>query len=242
MATLPYLIAATSHLSYCKSGGASTDWRAYITLRTYRKQLLDSLREHITPRLRKPLIPFPGLSAIVSRYQRATQSAPPPLFSASGRYLPLLYHLVSTLIAQPHNYTVVVVDAEHRFDVTRLAGEAEAVDNLQHVHIYRPAPGQEQVKAAVAAAGDFMLYGQHGSRGRECWGILVVNGTGGQVNTGWNGWLRVGRDEVGCFPVGTSVEEALSERETRDTVVGSAGWTVTSSWGNYVFGRGGALP
>jgi hypothetical protein len=31
-----------------------------------------------------------------------------------------LYHLVSALIATPHRYAVVIIDADHRFDVTRL--------------------------------------------------------------------------------------------------------------------------
>jgi len=154
--------------------------------------------------------------------------------------------LVSTLIAQPYSYTVVVIDAEHRFDVTHLVSAAPAhgpsypatVSDLEHVHIYRPAPGQEQVKAAVATAGSFMLYGKHGSRDRAWWGTVVVSGTGGHINTGWNGWLRVERDEVSCFAVGNSVEEALREREKRQMAVSAAGWMASSPWGTYVFGRG----
>ncbi|KAH8646661.1 hypothetical protein BX600DRAFT_154148 [Xylariales sp. PMI_506] len=68
----------------------------------------------------RPRIPIPALESLIHRHHHGTQSAPPPLLSLSGRYLPFLYHLVSTLIASPHRYAVVVVDVDHRFDVTRL--------------------------------------------------------------------------------------------------------------------------
>ncbi|KAI1850270.1 hypothetical protein JX266_004128 [Neoarthrinium moseri] len=113
--------------------------------------------------LLQPPIPIPQLSSLIARHHHASQSAPPPLLSLSGRHLPFLYHLVSTLLAAPHCYAVVVVDADHRFDVTRLvssvppppssssAGDLEQhrqqrdpnhpaqVDDLRHLYVYRPA-------------------------------------------------------------------------------------------------------
>ncbi|OTA89185.1 hypothetical protein M434DRAFT_398774 [Hypoxylon sp. CO27-5] len=222
------------------------------------EELLNSLQINITggPSSIRPEIPIPTLANIAARYHKATQSAPPPVLSVSGRYLPLLYHLVSTLIAEPHNYTVVVVDAESIFDVTRLilspdrphqhlsSSYPAQLSDLRHVHVYRPARGQDQIKAAVAAAGEWMLYGAHGSRAREWWGTVVIgggSGTGGgagakgDVNAGWKGWLRVEREEVPGFPAGVSVEEALRDRDKRQEVVDSAGWVAGSRVGAYMW-------
>ncbi|KAI2778506.1 hypothetical protein F4815DRAFT_477264 [Daldinia loculata] len=218
------------------------------------EELLDSLRVNLTSGPSnnvRPDIPIPALANIAARYHKATQSTPPPVLSVSGRYLPLLYHLISTLIAEPHNYTVVVVDAESRFDVTRLVCSSPSnntgnssypaqLPDLRHVYVYRPARGQDQVRAAVAAAGEWMLYGAHGSRAREWWGTVVIGGGSGvsvkgDVNAGWKGWLRVEREEVAGFPAGVSVEEALRDRNKRQEVVEDAGWVAGSRVGSYVW-------
>ncbi|KAI0407747.1 hypothetical protein F4802DRAFT_525740 [Xylaria palmicola] len=212
------------------------------------EELLDSLRASFAgnpSRHRSADVPMAELSALISRYQRATQSAPPPLVSVSGRYLPFLYHLVSTLVAPPHGYAVVVVDAEGAFDATRLVGTSASAPaapaDLAHVHVYRPAAprGPEQVRAALDAAAHFMLYGSHASRGRAWWGAVVVGGGGGLVNTGWRGWLRVDREEVSGFAAGVSVEEALAQRDGRQAAVDAAGWAASPGWGSsYVWKDG----
>lgn len=188
----------------------------------------------------------------------------------SGRYLPLLYHLVSTLIAEPQNYTVVVVDAEGRFDVTRLVAASAPFphhhsnpshdsspsstsnsypakpSDLRHLYVYRPGRGQDQIRAAVAAAREWMVYGTHGSRAREWWGTVVIGagagaGAGtsgivkGDVNAGWKGWLRVEREEVAGFAAGASVEEALRDRGRRQEVVDGTSWVASSRVGGYVW-------
>ncbi|ETS74709.1 hypothetical protein PFICI_13193 [Pestalotiopsis fici W106-1] len=231
------------------------------------EELLDNLRTASLPHSQghpplKPQIPIAALSTLISKHHHAEQSTPPPLLTISGRFLPLLYHIVSTLLASPHRYAVVIVDADHRFDVTRLlspstpaAGsseqdvevEAEAVVNqalpakrqdLRHLYVYRPArsrfrPGVEpandsplpdQTQACIAAAQHHMLYGAHPSRDRAWWGTIVVGGGGGDVNTGWKGWMDVRRTEVAPFGVGLSIEEALSERERRHERVSERGW------------------
>ncbi|KAI1185112.1 hypothetical protein F5B17DRAFT_47169 [Nemania serpens] len=211
------------------------------------EELLESLSGLVTnspSRHRNPEIPMTDLSAIITRYQRATQSASPPLLSVSGRYLPFLYHLISTLISGPHNYTVVIIDTENKFDVTRLVSRAAPSSypatpaDLAHVHVYRPGRGRERVQAALAGVDEFMLYGSHASRGREWWGTVVVGGSGGHVSAGWRGWLRVDREEVSGFAVGMSAEEALREREARQRAVDAAGWVASSPWGSYVW-KGG---
>ncbi|KAI0438490.1 hypothetical protein F4803DRAFT_91545 [Xylaria telfairii] len=179
------------------------------------------------------------LSAITTRYQRTTQSAPPPLMSVSGRYLPFLYHLISTLISPPHAYTVVVIDTEGKFDATRLVAKTAehpaTPADLEHVHVYRPGRGIGRVKAVLETLDDFMLYGAHASRGREWWGTVVIGATGGHVNAGWKGWLRVDREDVAGFQVGFSLEEAVRERGRRQAAVDKAGWAATSHWGTYAW-------
>lgn len=122
----------------------------------------------------------------MARNFRATHSAPLQL---TGRYMSLVYGLVSTLVAAPHRKAVVVIDVENRFDVTRLGadigdGDAEAAsadsgtadeDQLRHVHVYRPARcGPDDLARLVASAEAWMLYGHHESRAREWWGTIVV--------------------------------------------------------------------
>ncbi|XXH03275.1 hypothetical protein Hte_009673 [Hypoxylon texense] len=235
------------------------------------EELLDALRINLTggPSNIRPHIPIPALAGIASRYHNAVKSAPPPVLSVSGRYLPLLYHLISTLIAEPHNYAVVVVDAESRFDVTCLvASSAPPSPNspphlhhssnnnypakpsdLRHLYVYRPPRGQDQVRAAVEAAREWMVYGAHGSRAREWWGTVVIgagagagagaggsgSGVKGDVNASWKGWLRVEREEVAGFAAGASVEEALRDRDKRQEVVDGTGWVASSRAGRYVW-------
>ena len=62
-------------------------------------------------------VPIPELDGLVARHFRATQSSP---LSVSGRHMPLIYLLVATLIAAPHNKAVVVIDVDGKFDVTRV--------------------------------------------------------------------------------------------------------------------------
>ncbi|KAI1475499.1 hypothetical protein F4774DRAFT_421502 [Daldinia eschscholtzii] len=220
------------------------------------EELLDSLRVNLTGGSNsiRPHIPIPALANIATRYHKATQSTPPPVLSVSGQYLQLLYHLVSTLIAEPYNYTVVIIDAESRFDVTRLVSSRfprstavssypAQLSDLRHVYVYRPARGQDQVRAALAAAGEWMLYGAHGSRAREWWGTVVIGGGGtgggpsvkGDINAGWKGWLKVEKEEIEGFPADFSVEEALRDREKRQKVVDDAGWVASSRVGSYLW-------
>ncbi|KAK6951465.1 hypothetical protein Daesc_008000 [Daldinia eschscholtzii] len=219
------------------------------------EELLDSFRVNLTGGSNsiRPCIPIPALANIATRYHKATQSTPPPVLSVSGRYLQLLYHLISTLIAEPYNYTVVVVDADSRFDVTRLVNSRfpgstvssypAQLSAIRHVYVYRPARGQDQVRAAVAAAGEWMLYGAHGSRAREWWGTVVIGGSGtgggpsvkGDINAGWKGWVKVEREEIEGFPADFSVEEALRDREKRQKVVDDAGWVASSRVGSYLW-------
>lgn len=61
--------------------------------------------------------PIQDLDRLVTQHFRATQSGP---LSLTGRHLPLIYLLVATLIAAPHNKAVVVIDIDARFDITRV--------------------------------------------------------------------------------------------------------------------------
>ncbi|KAK0751368.1 hypothetical protein B0T18DRAFT_478336 [Schizothecium vesticola] len=192
-------------------------------------------------------LPLPPLTDLVARHHRATGSAPLALTGSRGG-LDLVYHLVATLVAAPQRMAVSVVDLDGRFDVLRLlaTGSAERAD-LEHVHVVRP-PDGAAVGGYVKAVEEYMLYGGHGSRGREWWGsVVVVGGRGrgkgegdiggsvGVVVGDWNGWMRVERGEMGGLG-DVSVEEALEGREGREREVEGTGWVGMSAWGGFWFG------
>ncbi|PKS07438.1 hypothetical protein jhhlp_006042 [Lomentospora prolificans] len=202
------------------------------------------------------------LDALIARHFRDTLSTQ---VSITGRALPLIYalitHLVSSNIpslpspstaatgaigeAGPDDScgkTVLVVDLEARFDVTRLrCREAD----LEHVYVYRPPrciSGVDEVRRVVTEGQRWMLYGRHASRGREWWGTVVIGGPGGDINAGWKGWMRVDMELDGIdFGVGggvLSAEEAMSGRKRVQRVVDEAGWVVSSDWGGFRFREG----
>ncbi|KAM0424646.1 hypothetical protein ACHAPT_010172 [Fusarium lateritium] len=174
------------------------------------------------------------LDDIAARHFQATKAAG---INISGRHLPLLYKLISTLISPPHLYAVLVIDLEGRFDATRLTGSPS---HARHVYVQRPARGSsEQLRALVAEAEGVLLYGDaaKASAGREWWGTVVVGGLGaGDVTAAsWKGWLRVDRENVRGFALGISAEEALEQRGQRQGAVEAAGWAATSQWGGFTF-------
>jgi len=82
-----------------------------------------------------------------------------------------------------------------------------------------------------------MLYGDHGSKGREWVGTIVLGDIGGDVNFGWRGWLRVEREEVAGFREGGSVEEVWGEKgmRQRQEIVDNSGWKAQCEFGDYVW-------
>ncbi|OHE94702.1 hypothetical protein CORC01_10011 [Colletotrichum orchidophilum] len=188
--------------------------------------------------------PIPGLDDLVTRNFRATKSAP---LAVTGRQLPLIYALVSTLLSHPYNKTVLIIDTEHRFDATRLLCNQ---DDLRHAYVHRPARrgnvdgrsgggagmGADQIRELVAAAEGWMLYGGHHSGARQWWGTMVIGALGaGDVTTAWKGWLRVDREYVPGFSIGCSATEAVKDRQQRQEVVDAAPWAVSSQWGCFTF-------
>jgi hypothetical protein len=137
------------------------------------------------------------LDHLANLHFRATQSA---TLALSGRHHELLYVLIATLIAAPHDKAVAIIDFEGRFEPLRLLAarpftEAAATGStnataaepkpraavqradLNHVHILRPARGSiTHIAACVASIEKYMLYGSHRSRGREWWGTVVIGG------------------------------------------------------------------
>ncbi|KAM4065956.1 peptidase M43, pregnancy-associated plasma-A [Hirsutella rhossiliensis] len=181
------------------------------------------------------------LDRVAARHLRDTQA---PTLAIAGRSLPLLYKLVATLVSPPHRQAVLVVDADGRFDATRLACHDD--DDLRHVYVQQcgGAASPEHLRALVADAEAFMLYhaAARPSRSRRWWGTVVVLGGagapglgGGDVVAGWKGWLRVDRDQVQPFALGVGVDDALAERDARQRAVDAAGWAATSPWGGFVF-------
>lgn len=63
------------------------------------------------------VFPISILNVLVVRHYRATHSVP---LGIRGRYWPLLYLLLATLIAPPNNKCVLVVDCEGDFEVSKI--------------------------------------------------------------------------------------------------------------------------
>ncbi|KAJ4415276.1 hypothetical protein N0V82_007438 [Gnomoniopsis sp. IMI 355080] len=123
-----------------------------------------------------------------------------------------------------------------------------AVDDLRHVHIYRPARGSSaHIREVLKSAENFIVYSKHASVAREWWGTIVIGGGSpaalgsghADVTTGWKGWLRVNRDDVRGFPLGMSAEEALVDRHQRQQAADASGYAATCAWGNFQFREAG---
>jgi len=153
-----------------------------------------------------------------------------PKINISGRYLPLLYHLLTSIISSPSNGTVAVVDLEGKFSPSHLALTAQ---QLKHIHVFTPA--EENLAITLDSIENYMLHGEHLSHERVFKGIFVLGATGGDFNFGWRGSVRVEREEVGRFSEGGSVEEFWAERERRGEVVERKGWRVLNEGGVYRF-------
>ncbi|KAH8169488.1 Peptidase M43, pregnancy-associated plasma-A [Sarocladium implicatum] len=224
-----------------------------VTLEEILSELRTTVQASTTGPTRYKLTHIPELDDIQARHHHSTKSSN---LSISGRHLPLLYHLLSHLLSPPHNYTLLLIDIDGRFDPTRLTCSPPS---LRHLYIQRPArsavgASSERVRSVVADAEEFMLHGEGSaqSRGREWWGTVVVgavvSGGGGgggggglpagDVAAGWKGWLKVEREAVGGFAMGMSLSEARERREERQKVVDNSGWAAESPWGGFVFDGG----
>ena len=145
--------------------------------------------------------------------------------------MPLVYHVIDHMITVLGG-TVAVVDVEGRFSPSHLVRGREG-GVLEHIHVFRVIGGLKELKVTLEGLEGWMVEGDHGSKGREWVGTVVIGGVGGDVNVGWRGWLRVERDEVVGFKGGVSVEEVLAERESRQEVVDEGGWRAVCEDGVY---------
>lgn len=228
-----------------------------------RFQILDTLRSSTNGNanttstsnsaIKAPLKPthLNDLDDIAARHFRSTQA---PVLAITGRQLPLILKLASTLASPPHNYALLIIDLDNRFDATRLSCSSS---DARHIYVHRPpqlstyesSPTSEtpqettvdHLRALVAEAGNFMLYTPSAahSSSRRWWGTIVLGGLGaGDIVAGWKGWLRVNRENVSNFNLGVSAEEALVDRDARQRLVDGAGWTAESQWGGFNFSEG----
>ncbi|EEY20947.1 conserved hypothetical protein [Verticillium alfalfae VaMs.102] len=214
--------------------------------------------------------PIPGLDALVARQRQAAPASPLQLTGCYLHLIYALIstliaapHLKTVVVIDLENR----FDATR---LTVGSGPNDAADHdkhdidtgtddpLRHVHVYRPARSSiEHLRDVIAAAEHRMLYGRHDSRTREWWGTIVIGAplaatTGSssaagrpssssvQATASWRGWMRVDRDEVRGFPLGTSVGEVLADRERRQAAVDEAPWTASCAWGSIVFPEKGA--
>lgn len=144
--------------------------------------------------------------------------------SIAGRGLPLLYHIIDHIISTL-NGTVALIDIEGRFSPSQLHCD------MMHLHVFRPT--KANLKATMDSVEDYMLWGDHESKGREWVGTILNGGVGGDVMVGWRGWLRVEKEAVGHFGDGVSVEEAWAERGMRQEVAEKSGWRAGSEIGDF---------
>ncbi|KAL7785591.1 hypothetical protein V8C37DRAFT_405792 [Trichoderma ceciliae] len=178
------------------------------------------------------------LDLLAARQFRATQA---PAISISGRSLPLIYKVISTIVSPPHSMALAVLDFDGRFDATRLTC---ADDDLRHVYVQQPPYDEgsninvEHVRSLISAAEQFAIYdgSSRPSLSREWWGTVVLGGLGaGDLVAGWKGWLHVERDHVPEYSLGVTMEEAFERRSDRQEVVDNTGWAAKSQWGKFTF-------
>jgi hypothetical protein len=141
-----------------------------------------------------------------------------------GRWPPLLYHIVNHLV-RVRGGAVAVVDVDGRFSPSHLDCE------LRHVHVFRPT--RSNLKVTLESVEGYMLWGDHASREREWMATIVNGGVGGDIMTGWRGWLRVEREGIGGYTAGISTEEALIEGREEHSNMGSMGWRAVSQYGTF---------
>lgn len=141
-----------------------------------------------------------------------------------GRGLPLIYHIVNHLV-KVRGGTVAVLDVEGRFSPSHLDCE------LRHVHVFRPT--RSNLKATLESVESYMLWGNHGSKDREWMATIVNGGVGGDIMTGWKGWLRIERDRMDSFVASISAEEALIEMEISQKHMPPRGWRAVSQYGTF---------
>ncbi|OAR02585.1 hypothetical protein LLEC1_00322 [Akanthomyces lecanii] len=173
------------------------------------------------------------LDDIVAQHFRSTKIGG---LAVTGRYLPLMYKIASTLASAPNNKAIIIIDYEGRF---RASGLTCNEDDLEHIYVLRPPENtRDQPRDNIIETENYILFNDRArhSACRELWGTIVLGGVaGGDITAGWRGWLRVDREEVQPFPPDTSIEEALRQREKRQRAVDAAGWQASSAWGGFVF-------
>jgi hypothetical protein len=162
-------------------------------------------------------IPHPSRTGISELDNLWRQHGFTSKLNITGRGLPLLYHLLTHLLSL--NNTISLIDLDGRFSPSHIHLPPSL---LNHIHVFRPTTSN--LKVTLESIERYMLYGEHGSKGREWFGTVVIGGTGGDVNVGWRGWLTVEREEGGGFGWGVSVEEAVGDRERRREIMDGKGW------------------
>ncbi|PTB64528.1 hypothetical protein BBK36DRAFT_1135828 [Trichoderma citrinoviride] len=178
------------------------------------------------------------LDQLAARQFRATQA---PTIALSGRSLPLVYKVISTLVSPPHSRALFVLDLEGRFDATRLTC---ADNDLQHVYVQQSPCDEssgtdlEVIRSFISDAEHFMIYDRASaaSLSREFWGTIVLGGMGaGDLVAAWKGWLHVEREHVAEYSMRITLEEAFERRSDRQEAVDRSGWVAASQWGRFVF-------
>ncbi|KAF7933969.1 uncharacterized protein EAE98_003678 [Botrytis deweyae] len=137
-----------------------------------------------------------------------------PRLSVSGRQLPLLIHILTTLLSNDDGKVgkcVVLIDVHSRFSPSFLAfqdeeekedgderleaGQEERLkkSDLKHLHIFRPSA--QNLESTLKGVEEYMLYGDHDSYGREFGGTILF-GVEGREGVDMGSLRGMGRPEV----------------------------------------------
>ncbi|KAG9246879.1 hypothetical protein BJ878DRAFT_247057 [Calycina marina] len=198
-------------------------------------EIEESSLEEILCEVRSKLVPKAGHTGIpeldvLFQFKR---------LGLTERSFPLIYHIIRQQLSIP-NTTLCIVDLTQRFSISHLRSIGPSL--LQHLHVFSPA--KENFRVTVAGLEKYMLYGDHGSRGRVWRGTIVIGEVPPPaamlgkmvvfaVNQSWRGWATVQREEVARYPWGVGPMQVIGERDKRH----EKGWSVVSETGIYTFSQ-----
>ncbi|CAG8953408.1 hypothetical protein HYFRA_00010157 [Hymenoscyphus fraxineus] len=122
------------------------------------EDLLIHLRTHHPTRI--PLLPAP-LSNILTHHNHTNPTKTKTL-TLSGTYIPLINHLILTLLTPHQPTTIAILDLTHRFSPSHLV-PILGVEELRHIHVFYPTP--DTLGVTLEGLEGYMLRGEHGSGG-----------------------------------------------------------------------------
>ncbi|KAM3451737.1 hypothetical protein NHJ6243_009533 [Beauveria neobassiana] len=92
-----------------------------------------------------------ALDEIIGRHFQYTKTGG---LAITGRYLPLVYKIASTLASPPNNKVVIIIDYEGSFQASRLNCSESA---LEHIYVLRPAENtRDKLRDVIASTENYV--------------------------------------------------------------------------------------